>query len=1388
MTRSSNDVDLTRLTHLNSPSHGANCRAVVLLEKSLERSKDGSLSYMRLTFTPRESGTTKVAGIAFAQTAVDLDRTLRVGTTWDLENISLAPAKKQRTGFAPWEIKLTERSSVTEVLNAGAKEEIDQERKSAVSAQNSTIDGFVCINDLRKPQPYSTTVQVTGEVDDISRRLRDKKDNEYYWVTFSDNTDSLSIFLSCTYGSTVQLLRKAKRASHSVTLTCATKDLKVSQEKVTLFWNPTCLATDSRPVASSSLVTVNSLDHHGTCEGSSYPTQATSVFITTGVPKSAASSPPPIPVRSTRVLDEELSVALNDCGVSLRLLTTPEEMNEIISPLRLRMVHQHPETAPPFVRSIFQQAYQTHILDYFENFFRVFQTLCDIDQMTLKDVAQAIESQESKMYKECVPKMVFPEVPLIRLGQAKKAAGRGVEEYLALNILRHGSPILHRMSTLNMSKEVCSYFFGLVGLFCPGFSTDMFGDMTTFLLLPLLLSYTDAVCLRLQKLIDIGQIKSTSIRFSSRKWTVRQLVDYIQRLPVRRRPRDAGNFTQWDEDRLSYLEMALPSSCVEFTLPLSLFKSDIDEEHETHPSSVPLLSLSSESEEEVEDMILFVPEILLDGAASPFPETAVQSYVLDQLRSVAGTRLRQVMNEELSQPASKVFHSGTVKLLSMFTSEQFTEFVEKYQNEAYTGVLLMPTSEGVRSLSAALKLLSSVSDVVELPQCLPTNVVSKGLQSVFLPFSSNEGVEMLDRSHAKRPSITDAFSGEATQGHLTAQSETSQTSQGLTGSVSEHTSLAFVWKPTTQTVIAQRVLVTSYADVSVVEEMDLLLHGATSNKNVPIILLLQPSLSQVSSTSLPVGSAFAVSHLIGVEADGTIAKIVYSDDSRRLDRCIAEFCKEYKHSHRLRVEQLLGHLDNPVPQLVPTHFPVGAAKTSFVVSRASWEKPTTSLTSDSWRKCASATANKVFADKAIRASLCSKMANDQQLTESSLYLVDPSQRVLPVLQRLQARHVSILCVVKAAETAPVYSDLDQAGSTDIRRQLYKAMCSWLMTSCLATLPVPPPAGMTAMVFNDMVVNSQWVKGLEQRCLTFCSFNCKWLGFLKTKEVDELASFLLSQKFDVICIQEVTSQPFSSVLSDSTAAPVETRYSAKSFCRLIVKGGFRACSPGEDVGKSSINNNSTSSEYPLMFYNPMVLDHTNRVGFLSGERIYKSSVEKSFRYVPFAAVLRTICTPSNVAPKDITIISVHCTPDDDPLQANARELEMTKIAEWIASRGRIHGTNSFVILMGDFNTYSQSEVDALCNILSHKTQHEFMTLNCNPLRTTNIAETAPFDHFFLPSRLLSSVVRDSTNGPLMQVLDLKKAFPPPPGTAPLDGKMFQQKYSDHHPIAFGINLW
>ncbi len=312
------------------------------------------------------------------------------------------------------------------------------------------------------------------------------------------------------------------------------------------------------------------------------------------------------------------------------------------------------------------------------------------------------------------------------------------------------------------------------------------------------------------------------------------------------------------------------------------------------------------------------------------------------------------------------------------------------------------------------------------------------------------------------------------------------------------------------------------------------------------------------------------------------------------------------------------------------------------------------------------------------------------------------------------------------------------------------------------------------VFGDWVCAFGGPASGDPNRVTVCSFNIMWLGGYKKKEHEALAGIL--KPYDVVVVQELVAPPVDGNYPDGE--PYLADVEAGAFAKAMTDLGFCYRLSEEDTGTGdTIHSVGSNTEWWIAFYNPNVIACANDIpnGFLAEDR----SNHPCYERVPYAFGFRTLN-----AKLDFVLISVHLEPGNSPENRMRRRHELSAIGNWIYDEKQKETVKErdFIIL-GDMNIYGQEELAIVTPIGYRSLNEACKATNTQP------GSPRPYDHVMYSTQYTKEI--DTDFG--LDIVDLIQAMRPSwtasdpyPGD-PYVHNEFKQRYSDHRPVVFVMNV-
>lgn len=317
-----------------------------------------------------------------------------------------------------------------------------------------------------------------------------------------------------------------------------------------------------------------------------------------------------------------------------------------------------------------------------------------------------------------------------------------------------------------------------------------------------------------------------------------------------------------------------------------------------------------------------------------------------------------------------------------------------------------------------------------------------------------------------------------------------------------------------------------------------------------------------------------------------------------------------------------------------------------------------------------------------------------------------------------------------------------------------------------------------LTLSIVMVTSVLPRAEAAKRLKICSFNIRWLGFLQNKRNDDLTALLKKKRCDLVVVQELTAPPLAvKKYPDKTA--VKPSSSATDFFLSMKKSGFNGMViSSQDSGTGNINHvNDARTEWFVVFFKKSKVQVASDL--FNGYIARDVTNHRVYTRVPHAFSFRT--KDGNY---DFTLISVHLT--QKASNESVRKAELNAINRWITKKEKKSPERDFIIL-GDMNI---EDTEELLSVIPGK----FTSLNTDArfITNTSLNDPKPYDHVFVKRDAKeNSEIKINKN---FKVYDLigemektwKKSNGKFPGS-PYNSVRFSVEYSDHHPIAFFVDI-
>lgn len=286
-------------------------------------------------------------------------------------------------------------------------------------------------------------------------------------------------------------------------------------------------------------------------------------------------------------------------------------------------------------------------------------------------------------------------------------------------------------------------------------------------------------------------------------------------------------------------------------------------------------------------------------------------------------------------------------------------------------------------------------------------------------------------------------------------------------------------------------------------------------------------------------------------------------------------------------------------------------------------------------------------------------------------------------------------------------------------------------------------------------------------VTFCSFNIQFLGARAEKDNAELSAFV--KPCDIIAVQELVATPTEVTMPGG--AVLKKSALAAEFTAAMADKGFAYLIAPEDTGYTGNHDNTTRSEFPVVFYRPERASPTKNIenAYLSAPLVGNDVFDR----VPFAFHL-TLKTKTGKPANDFVLVSVHLHWDSDGEGVEAAEArrrgEIAAIMKWMAKSKEETGERDY-LLLGDMNIRNDDEIAAHLKVTANKLAFRSLNLSCTP---TNTKLDKCYDQVIFSKQRIDEIE------PRLYVTDIAKKWKMESfGTI----NQFSSKFSDHNLIWF-----
>ena len=1039
-------------------------------------------------------------------------------------------------------------------------------------------------------------------------------------------------------------------------------------------------------------------------------------------------------------------------GVSMRLFTATKDDNFLyISPLRLEYIQERlPLITSALVVKYFKHACTEYLFNYFTAFFADFQRVVGRFGNNDGDLLALFEEYK----RDSVPStstdprfdklnslrnwLIFPEVPLIMCGTSKEGSnsGYGVTEGLARKMLCNLAPLLIRLrqhTFRNISK-----LFATFNIFVEkGFGPDKFSDMTTFLILPALLSYTTEVC---QDLERQGQLKNgLSI---SEELDISQIVEKFHNLSS-----DHENYKRFG--RLEFLK----TYC------------------RTKKYRLPKIVIAG-----TESLRLLVPALLLDCSAELFSgrRTLLSFAVREpELRKKVVAhqieRIQAQMTNVLIGAANSAFHSLMKRfqlgetlqsIVAVISVEELDKFFDKCQRTVMDCAILLPESRHMWQFYS--HLIDQRATISNIHKVYPTELPNSVIKSAFwndLVYQSELPVNI--RGAILPPSRERT----AVQTVIDEQIQQYDNSLRLAATgENDYYAIAFQFTHQSKSIAC---LATAYNALPFLTELDkVLCLNATGNSRRAKCLLIAAIYDKTNNPGFASNKLLTHASIVSLDKNGNVVQSFrtltngHQNDMQELSDAVSQFNDEMQS-----VMATLGEhrdtatapfTDGTTHLLSPTN---GWSFSDPTLKDGDTPTSATGQRAQNWREWLAKAEQKgqlLGTDESLLKRTLQLTLNDVEqypnlVNDKSRVLVDTTGRIVQMVHHLNPQIFDVLGIV--IDPRP-----DTATETDIEMHEWKTHhVDMLMTHAMfeylkkVSLNDEPRAGVDV----PAMIHPRGTEGIFSSVkpnLTICSLNAKHLCAPLKESVDLLQySYTLNsdQLADIIVVQE------AHVLDAATKA-------------WISKNRMISYQPSDGTGKVR------KEEIPTCFFNPATVRFTRGI-YLQPVlvNIPAHGPANAHNKTPF--LFEFELTVHETVHR-FGIISVHFIEGDDSRLASGRQMEMKEIAKRILQLRSSDHLDKPVhyIVAGDINAHSGREIEKMTEALSQITGTPYRALNDDPVRNTNTDLTKPYDNIFVPSQIEISSA--------LIIGDLKEL-----GRRKRISGHLATVYSDHNPLSFSIDF-
>jgi hypothetical protein len=371
-----------------------------------------------------------------------------------------------------------------------------------------------------------------------------------------------------------------------------------------------------------------------------------------------------------------------------------------------------------------------------------------------------------------------------------------------------------------------------------------------------------------------------------------------------------------------------------------------------------------------------------------------------------------------------------------------------------------------------------------------------------------------------------------------------------------------------------------------------------------------------------------------------------------------------------------------------------------------------------------------------------------------------------------------------------------------------------------------------------------VEALGPDELTVCSFNVSFVGHWKARDKKSQDIANLLAPCDLVAVQELVAPPtdvgldasgkvhywldqdkmlkreakkddtelietftpwWSDKLPPSGSKIVEEwegDYQALHFVGNMKKAGWDYVLSVGDTGKSTNHNNSTLSEWHIVFYRPgkvMPAPETEvPTGWTLLDPAEPLAAHPVFDRVPYGFGFRTV-PRADGKQLDFVLINVHLHSTQTRLNEKEKEAgeirarEIVQIQKWIAAHNAKTAERDYIIL-GDMNIVDGRQLQSIKTTVAAEMAalglpggDTLASLNQASV-PTNVStnDPKPFDQVIFDTKNTTEIVRSKAHGADMILIDLAKKFKFDADFGGVSSN-FIKAYSDHVPLMFVMKI-